>query len=62
MLGRIKYYLFQKLVLDICGHSNCSTCKAGYTWKCLDGLEASGCYLATLLYKQARKVWGLEDF
>lgn len=61
MIGRIKYYLFQKLALEICRRSKCSTCQAGYTFDCLDGQKGSGCYLATFMFKQARKVWGLEE-
>lgn len=60
LLNKFKYKILKKLTVDICHRSNCSTCEAGYTWDCLDGQKGSGCYLATFVFNQARKVWGVE--
>ena len=61
MINRVKYKLLRNLILDVCHHSDCKTCQAGYTWSCLDGLQGSGCYAATFIFKQAQKVWGVEE-
>lgn len=49
MLGRIKYWLLEWLIRDICGMSRCKRCR-------LAGNEV--CY-KTYICDQACKVWGL---
>ena len=54
MLVRIKYWLLEKLVRDICRKSDCDNCQMCMEWPfpCHKGA----------IFNQARRVWGDKDY
>ena len=62
MLGRIKYKLLKWLLDDICIKSECGECLLyrACEIECLKNTVFFEC-LENDVFKQARKVWGLEE-
>lgn len=54
MLIRLKYWLLENLVRDICRKSNCDDCQMCMKWP-------TSCHKGAIL-NQARRVWGDKDY